>query len=439
MHTTTARSSRRVACGAMALLAAISLAACSDDEATDDAATSDTTGIVVENPPATLEADGFADPVTVADGATHDSDVAIDRATGRIYVAWAQDLPKAEDQNFTPQDVYLAHSDDAGATFSDPVRVNKNDGEVNAGFNNSVKVAVTGDDRVLVTWPVMNDDMSVMRVAYALSTDGGTTFPEGQWISAADGEETSELYQDIAVSGDKVWIGYLDYRSDPTGIAVVSSDDGGETFGPSTRVEMTSCECCDNALAADSAGTVFFAFRNKDQFSANTQVRDSAVARSYDDGATWSDPVKLGNDNWRFNGCPEAGPEITIDSHDNLQNVYYTGVEGRQGVYFTRSDDGGQTFATPTAVATADFYPPAYMDLATTDADETWIVWDDRRTKDQTVNLARVADGDIEQLPEPFADGNTPSIDTDGTLTAIVWSDADGLRLAASGEPKESR
>lgn len=420
---------------AAAAAAALTLSACGGDD--EPERTKPASAAV---PEATLDRGEFGEPVKVAGGITHDADITIDRATGRIYVSWAADKPKPKGRTFTPQDIWVAHSDDGGATFSKPVRANSLAGTVNAGFNTQTRIAATGDDRLLASWPLMNDDHSKMNAMVSLSADGGKTFPKEKPVSAADGPKTTELYHALATYGKNVYASYLDYRdlvnpAMPTGLNLVHSSDGGKTWSPSTRGEVSSCECCDTALAVDSQGTVFYAYRNKDLTTKNNQVRDSAVIRSYDHGKTWSDPVELGDDDWVFNGCPEAGPEITVDGEDDVHGVYWTGKEGRQGVYYTWSTDGGQSFADPLRVAVDEFYPPAYMDVAVDGEKTAWIVWDDRRTKDRQVHLARARDGKVEVVDGGLGAGITPAIDSDGSMVALTWSDDEGLHVMTRGEP----
>jgi hypothetical protein len=386
------------------------------------------------NPPSTLTVEETREPVTLVQGAgTHDADVTIDRATGRIYVAWAKDGEKGKGDQFVPGDSMVAYSDDGGQTFSVPVRTNDERGAVIAGFNAGMRIVATGENRVLVIWPYMTQDMSAMNVMGQLSTDGGKTWSKAEPVTSAAHGEPSELYGAMATYGKNVYVGYLDYGTPVTGLGLVRSSDGGKTFGEAFPVESSTCACCDNALTVDGKGTLFLAFRDMDQQTAKTQIRDTGIVRSYDNGKTWSDPIMLGDDNWEFNGCPESGPELAVDGDDTVHGVYWTGKPGRPGVYYTSSKDGGASFTKPAAVAVDDFYPPPYIDIAVQDDGTGWIVWDDRRTKDRQVHLARVKDGKVETTDGPMDAGVTPAIDTDGSMVAMTWSNDEGLHVGVMG------
>jgi hypothetical protein len=101
------------------------------------------------------------------------------------------------------------------------------------------------------------------------------------------------------------------------------------------------------------------------------------VARSADQGATWSAPVRVRADNWQFEGCPHAGPSLQVDSLDRVHIAWWTGKEGEAGAWYARSDDSGRTFTTVVPLGIASLSRPAHVQLALTPDGKVVAVWDD--------------------------------------------------------------
>src|SRR5260221_14298741 len=53
-------------------------------------------------------------------------------------------------------------------------------------------------------------------------------------------------------------------------------------------------------------------------------VRDIALARSADGGRTFQDPVRVSEDNWKIDACPDDGPAMTIDRRGVLHITWPT-------------------------------------------------------------------------------------------------------------------
>ncbi len=411
---------------------------------------------------------GLGSPVEVARGELQDPHVAIDPEDGRVYVAWARnDAGSGEhgegeghhSDEMPEYNAYLASSDDGGRTFSRPVRVNDADGEVFSGYNTGPKVTPLAGDEVAVSWTQMKmfsdypelaerfgEDNGQYLVRMARSDDGGRTFAPA--VNAVnDGEITSDSYQTIHATNDGgAVMTFLDYRDglqSPEGykthIKTAVSEDGRQ-FSESTQVDELSCECCDTSIASGDDGTVYMAYRDQDESGQSKQelesgltVRESVVVKSTDGGESWSEPVSLRDDGWEFNKCPESGPEIDVDDEGNVHGILYTGEESAPGVYYTRSADEGASFEEPTALMTADFFPPATISLATDGGGNAWLAWDDEREKQPKVHLARVApDGEIRKS-EDFAAGATPAVAASGDSVVAVWAEGGAIKALAPG------
>src|SRR5262249_9803663 len=103
--------------------------------------------------------------------------------------------------------------------------------------------------------------------------------------------------------------------SKPDGVAMaqksklfVASLDGAV---PPHAVTGGVCYCCKTALAVGGDGAVYAAWRHV--YPGN--LRDIAFAASRDGGRTFSAPVRVSEDRWMLEGCPDDGPAIAIDAN----------------------------------------------------------------------------------------------------------------------------
>src|SRR5260221_10421543 len=97
-------------------------------------------------------------------------------------------------------------------------------------------------------------------------------------------------------------------------------------------------------------------------------VRDIALARSADGGRTFQAPVRVSEDNWKIDACPDDGPAMTIDRRGVLHITWPTLVRDpdaqRMAIFESTSTDGGATFS-PRARVDAAAGGPAHPRIAT--------------------------------------------------------------------------
>ena len=286
-------------------------------------------------------------------------------------------------------DVMIAVSRDGGRTFAPPVRVNAREGDARVSGEIAPRVALlarAGADPILtVTW---NARDARAQIRTARSVDGGRTFGEAASLEspAAAGDRG---WQAAAVD-DKgtlhaIW---LDHRGMASG-ATQSHEHKGEHDGVAMaqrsalyyaaagRAERELfkgvCYCCKTALAIGSNGHLHAAWRHV--FANN--MRDIAYTVSRDGGATFAPLVRVHEDKWSINGCPDDGPAIAVDRGGTVHLVWPTVLNGDQGALMYASSTHGQPFAAPVRVPTLGSPKPSHPQIAAGAGGRIMIAWDE--------------------------------------------------------------
>ena len=82
------------------------------------------------------------------------------------------------------------------------------------------------------------------------------------------------------------------------------------------------CFCCKTAVAVDTRGAVYAAWRHIFPGS----MRDIAFAKSTDGGRRFEPLVRVSEDKWELNGCPEDGPTLAVDQAGTIHIAWATVV-----------------------------------------------------------------------------------------------------------------
>jgi hypothetical protein len=407
--------------------------------------------------------------------------VATDDKTGSTYVVYF----RGENDG---ANVYIQRTNDSGRTFSEPVRINNIEGSVQLDSQWSPPALGIGPNSELyVVW--YNADHSnpdkfpygQVTLRFAKSTDGGQTFERA--INLAPNDPAGEQsYPFIAVSKDnRIFISYLnlDYSQKdnnagtPTVVRVVSSNDGGKTFGNSFIADKSACQCCATVVAIGPDKEIYTssrsAFKNvsmtlenytkteyqKQQDKDVAVIRDVTVEHSTDGGLgkKFTDPIPVNNDKWFMNGCPDAGPGMDFDSKGKLHIAWFTGSETApkgQGFYYAHSADKGMTFSEPIPIhlLSQQWIPPTTQYLVTDNHDNSWIVFvnseglkksstyeeDFSYVGNGTINLAVIdKDGNILRngaLTSGDITKHYPYTSSADNKIVISWIDGDDVKLA---------
>ena len=328
-------------------------------------------------------------------------------ADGRTLTAWV-----GQDHN-----VWLKSSDEAEAR-----RVNDVDGDAAPHAQAPAQVAAGQDDRVYVVWhnetPIEGRRFPASDLRFARSEDGGRSFQPAITVNDDETGTASHTFQDMLVTDDGVIVvSWIDSRTraptpavggdaghgsaehgDAEGafdpgpgqrgpeIRVARSLDAGRSFTTSTVVSVDACPCCRTAMAAGPDGSIYLSWRHI--FDEN--VRDVVVARSDDGGAHFGEPRRVHADDWVFDGCPHAGPSLTVTPDGRLHVAWYTGKEGNAGLFYAVSADRGRTFGPPSPILAGEWVPPSTARLSSTPDGGVWLAWEDTRTAEPTVHIGRL-------------------------------------------------
>ena len=367
---------------------------------------------------------------------------------GTVYWAWF-------DRDADATNVYFSRLKPGEDGPSNPIRVNRVDGEANMHGQAPAQLAVGPNGDIYVVWSsrieVEGRRFPASDVLFAKSSDRGLTFSEAQIVNDdAGGPPSGHTFHDVAVSPDgTIYVSWIDTRAldaarngspdamhhadgeedhmhghhesitaDMPGpeIRVATSTDGGRSFGPSVVVDRSSCPCCRTSLAVGPDSAVYVAWRKVYE----GDIRDMAISQSGDGGATFSEARRIHVDDWNFDGCPHTGPDLVVDAGGRVHVAWYTGAAGGSGLFYAVSD--GDRFTEPVTLQSDT--PVSQVRIAQDGERDVWLAWEDSRAG--AVNLAHVEAGIVEPVTTTFS-GNQPSLAVGNGVISISWNTTKGV------------
>ena len=357
----------------------------------------------------------------------------------RVVAVWTSTLKDV-------MDVYAAISENGGATFSTPQRVNDRPGDASSNAEQPPRVAVT-QTAITVMWPSRLDGKSAIRLAR--STDGGRTFSRAMALhdtalTGARGWHSLTPGRDGAVHA--VWLDGRD--ADPThrhqrgakhagGAPNMAGDPRQDVYqavvGPDgvvaeSHVVRDVCYCCKTAVAVGPGGRVNVAWRHIFPGS----IRDIAMATSTDGGRTFSPLARVSEDKWQLSGCPDDGPAMAVGANDAVHLVWPTLVNQttpQKAIFYTSTTDG-RTFASRIRLTDDDREDAAHPQIAVASDGNVAAVWDEQQgdTRRVVARLASSMDGSFGP-PRTLNEGSSafyPHVIPVSDGFAVAWAERAG-------------
>lgn len=213
--------------------------------------------------------------------------------------------------------VYFARSEDAGKTFSKPVKV----AEVAflaLGNHRGPRVALAGN-AIVVTAIAGKERFKDGNLLSWRSTDAGRTWSKPTIINDVPDSAREGLHGTVAATDGTVWNVWLDLREKGMQLYGALSKDGGKTWQPNQQIYASPdghiCECCHPTAYIGPKGELYAMWRNWLSGSRDMHYAVSA------DRKKWS-VQKLGEGTWPLKACPMDGGGLALDANGGFHSAW---------------------------------------------------------------------------------------------------------------------
>jgi hypothetical protein len=361
-------------------------------------------------------------------------------------------------------DIFVATSINGGATFGAPVQVNRVAGEARVSGEEPPRIALVprrgATPEIVIVWTAKAG--TTWKLLSARSLDGGRTYSASAPVPGSD-SEGSRGWESVAVDATgRVSVLWLDHRDliaadgahqhsaasargatpapmvmptgDPTERAALSqlmfaSLPAGAGRATTLSVARSVCYCCKTALAV-AGDAVYAAWRHV----YPSGERDIAFTMSTNRGRTFATPLRVSDDHWKLDGCPDNGPAMAIDASQRAHVVWPTTAEGQNAtakdamalsIYYAVSRDG-KSFTPRTRVPTRG--PASHPQIVMLPNGASLVAWDEVIDGTRRVGLARAtvnAAGAVSFTPVAAPDAGAgqwyPALAASSNGAVITW------------------
>jgi len=343
--------------------------------------------------------------------------------------------------------VHVARSLDNGATWSAPNTVGTADGPASSVFAAS-SITTDRSGNWIVVWAVNNDTPTLSAVLVSRSGDNGTTWSAPSVVADNLGYVWSSrpsIATDGAGRWIATWHASPAGIGTPSGIDYAVSLDNGANWGVTSSINTGTSSTIHNQHPHIAFGTGHWLLAWSIRGSGN-DTHDILAVRSNDGGDSWSAPQLVDTRTVTGDaiGYPstESSPRLTTDGSGNWMIAWFYDVGGfvpRDAV--ARSSDNGATWSSPPARLLPDanhlewsFWEPCIA----TDRAGTWLMfWEAPRPNEIALiqNNADILYSRWTSLLVPDADGdNISDVDEIASGTSITNWDTDGDLLSDADE-----
>ncbi len=238
--------------------------------------------------------------------------------------------------------IKFTSSADLGKHFTDAIAITPKAEKIYADGENRPKIVIGKEGQIYLSWVHKTEGRYTGDIRFSRSLDRGKSFSTPMTVND-DGLLTSHRFDSLAVGPDgRVHLTWLDKRDllaakqagqDYRGAALYHavSLDHGASFEGNRKIADHSCECCRISLEFDRNGNAIAFWRHV----FDGMIRDHAVV-NLDSNEETPQIQRATYDNWQIEACPHHGPDMAIDTQNNLQLFWFTGAPHNAGLFYAR-------------------------------------------------------------------------------------------------------
>jgi hypothetical protein len=366
-------------------------------------------------------------------------------ADGRfVAIAWAASTPAGT------TDIYAAVSADDGRSFGAPVQVNDVPGDARVNGEQPPRLSLVPHagraPGLVVVWTTKG--AAGTKLVQARSDDGGRTFAPAMTVPGSDAPG-NRGWESAAVDHrggiDALWLDHRELAQGDAQMAMAhhatqAARPDGVAMAQRSKLYFASldgsvaphaitggvCYCCKTAIAPGAGRALYAAWRQV--YPGN--IRDIAFTLSRDGGRTFAAPIRVSEDKWVLEGCPDDGPTMAVDRQQRIHIVWPTLVNesGQDGgpnlALFHAVSQDGRSFSPRERLPTegTPHHPQAAIDAA----GHLVVTWDELQNGARHVAMARATGGPDHptRFVRAIVSGADPGI------YPVVASASDGLVVA---------
>ena len=325
-----------------------------------------------------------------------------------IHVVWTGSL-------LATDGILYKKSHDGGISWEEEILISEM-----YTFSSSPAVAINGNN-IHTVWSQKVNDYNT-EIFYNRSSDGGASWagPVRLTNSNLDSQRPT-----LAVEGQNIFIVWEDSRDYPPNglypeLYYKKSTDGGTNWSNDLRLTTPDQEKPGFPSVAVRGETIHLSY-SKIPINIGQEIY---YMRSENQGGQWSDPVRLS-----FNNQSGIGRYPTTATNGENVFVFWSDTRDDNGyfeLYFSRSQDGGQTWGSETRLTFAgdDSFGP---NVAVSD-ENLHLTWNEHRDGNWEIYYKNSTDNGLNwssdtRLTQDAADSWYPSVAVDGQSVNVVWSD----------------